>query len=86
MDDNFSNINIIHKDYLADFEKLFLDVITNRTELGDYFLVEIKNSENILEDENSTHNINVAIASAITAYSRILMSQFKNNLNFKIQK
>jgi len=84
MDDNFSNINIIHKDYLADFEKLFLDVITNRTELGDYFLVEIKNSENILEDENSTHNINVAIASAITAYSRILMSQFKNNLNFNL--
>lgn len=30
-------------------------------------------------DENSSHNINVAIAAAITAYSRIHMSQFKNN-------
>jgi hypothetical protein len=59
MDDNFSNINIIHKDYFADFENKFFD--------------------NILEVDSATHNINVGIASAITAYSRILMTQFKNN-------
>jgi DNA polymerase elongation subunit (family B) len=29
-----------------------------------------------------THNVNVAIAAAITAYARIHMSQFKNNPNF----
>jgi hypothetical protein len=31
-----------------------------------------------------THNVNVAIASAITAYARIHMSQFKNNPNFNL--
>jgi DNA polymerase type B, organellar and viral len=79
MDDNFSEINIIHTDYYSDFESKFFNVIIDKIDLEDYILVEIKNSVNIIEDENSTHNINVGIASAITAYSRILMSQFKNN-------
>lgn len=84
MDDNFSEINIIHKDYLADFENKFFDVITNISELGDYFLVEVKTPDNILEVDSTTHNVNVGIASAITAYSRILMSQFKNNLKINL--
>jgi len=79
MDDNFSEVNIIHKDYIADFENKFLENIITKTELEDYYLVEIKNNEEIVENENSTHNINVGIASAITAYSRILMTIFKNN-------
>ena len=79
MNDNFSEINIIHKDYYPDFENKYFNVIIDKIDLEDYILVEIKNSDNIIEDENSTHNINVGIASAITAYSRILMSQFKNN-------
>jgi hypothetical protein len=79
MDDNFSEINIIHKDYLADFESKFFEVITNKSELDDYFLVEVKTPDNMLEVDSSTHNINVGVASAITAYSRILMTQFKNN-------
>jgi hypothetical protein len=29
-------------------------------------------------------NINIAIASAITSYSRIHMSQFKNNSNYRL--
>jgi hypothetical protein len=84
MEDNFSEINIIHKDYLADFESKYFDVITSKSELDDYFLVEIKSLDNLLEIEETTHNINVGIASAITAYSRILMSQFKNNLNINL--
>jgi DNA polymerase type B, organellar and viral len=84
MDDNFSEINIIHKDYISDFENKFFDVIIAKTELEDYFLIEIKNNGNIVEAEESTHNINVAIASAITAYSRVHMSQFKNNPDFKL--
>jgi len=79
MDDNFTEVNIIHKDYIADFENKFLENIITKTELEDYYLLEIKNNEEIVEDENSTHNINVGIASAITAYSRILMTIFKNN-------
>jgi DNA polymerase elongation subunit (family B) len=84
MDDNFSEVNIIHKDYISDFENKFFDVITAKTELEDYFLVEIKNIGNIVEAEESTHNINVGIASAITAYSRVHMSQFKNNPDYNL--
>jgi len=84
MDDNFSGINVIHKDYLADFESKFFELITSKTELDDYYLVEVKTPANILEEEDSTHNINVGIASAITAYSRILMTQFKNNLSINL--
>jgi hypothetical protein len=83
MDDNFSEVQIVHKDYLTDFENKFIDVISSRTELGDHFLIETK-SDNIMEDENSTHNINVAVASAVTSYSRIHMSQFKNNKEFNL--
>jgi len=31
-----------------------------------------------------THNTNVALAAAITAYARVHMSQFKNNPDFKL--
>jgi hypothetical protein len=31
-----------------------------------------------------THNVNVGIAAAITAYARIHMSKFKNNPNFNL--
>ena len=84
MDDNFSEVNIIHKDYLPDFENKFFDLIDSKTELDDYVLIEFKNTDIILEDDNSTHNINVAIASAITAYARIHRSQFKNNPNYNL--
>jgi len=86
MDDNFSEVNIIHKDYIIDFENKFFELISGRTELDEHFLVQLKNSENnvIEDDENSTHNINVGIAAAITAYARIHMSQFKNNPEFNL--
>jgi DNA polymerase elongation subunit (family B) len=32
-----------------------------------------------LDNGNEIHNVNIAIASAVTAYARIHMSQFKNN-------
>jgi hypothetical protein len=40
MDDNFSNINIIHKDFYADFENKYLDYILDFIELGEYILVK----------------------------------------------
>ena len=40
--------------------------------------------ENIISDNYSESNINVAIASAITAYARIHMSQFKNRLDYNL--
>jgi hypothetical protein len=40
---------------------------------------------NTMVDGNSeTHNVSVAVASAITAYARIHMSQFKNNPDFTL--
>jgi DNA polymerase type B, organellar and viral len=77
MDDNFPNINIIHKDYYADFENKYLDNIIDKVDLGDYWLVFYisNNSGNDL----GSHNVSIAISAAISAYSRIHMSYFKNN-------
>jgi DNA polymerase type B, organellar and viral len=84
MDDNFSEINIIHKDYYADFENKFMDNITDIIDLGDYKLVTHNIAENLNDNDDSTHNVSVGIASAITAYARIHMSQFKNNPDFNL--
>src|ERR1700720_497978 len=81
MDDNFSEINIIHKDYLADFENKFLEQIVEKIDLGEYVLIFYNKLNEINTENNSTHNVSIAIAAAITAYSRIHMSQFKNNPN-----
>jgi hypothetical protein len=81
MDDNFQEINIIHKDYFGDFENKNFNNISNTQDIGNYKLVTHK--QNIDQDENEelTHNTSIAIACAITAYSRIHMTQFKNNPN-----
>lgn len=79
MDDNFTEVNIIHKDFYPDFENKFLDVILEIQDLGDYKLVTYKLDVNDIIEEESTHNVSIGIAAAITAYSRIHMSQFKNN-------
>jgi len=36
MDDNFDNINVIHKDYYSDFENKYIDQITEKIELDNY--------------------------------------------------
>jgi hypothetical protein len=76
MEDNFPEIKTIHKDYYADFENKFFNSIIKTTEIDDFILVEY---ENIDDNEDNSHNISIPIASAITAYSRIYMTQFKNN-------
>nr|YP_009487185.1 hypothetical protein [Russula compacta]AWB36087.1 hypothetical protein [Russula compacta] len=82
MDDNFINVDLIHKDYFADFEAKFLDNIKNIENFDEYKLVQYKFEE--IENQDSTHNISIGIAAAITAYSRIHMSFFKNNPNFNL--
>jgi hypothetical protein len=83
MDDNFNKIIIIHKDYLGDFENKFIDNITDKIELDDYIIVFYRASDGVIEDKGE-HNVSVGIAAAITAYSRIHMSQFKNNLDINL--
>jgi len=84
MDDNFTEVNIIHKDYYSDFENKYFDDIIDREDLGDYKLITIKASESQIETDESTHNVSIGIAAAITGYARIHMSQFKNNLDFNL--
>jgi DNA polymerase elongation subunit (family B) len=84
MDDNFIEVNVIHKDYFADFENKFFDYIIDSKILGDYYLVRYSNTDNQLENEGLTHNVSIGIAAAITAYARIHMTQFKNNLDFNL--
>jgi DNA polymerase type B, organellar and viral len=79
MDDNFVNINVIHKDYFNDFENKFLDQIVDKIDLGDHVLFFFNKLNETNENDNSTHNVSISIAAAITAYARIHMSQFKNN-------
>jgi len=75
MDDNFNEINIFKKDYYPDFENKYLDNIIKSTEIDDYIMVEFENTEKESNDSATC----VAIAAAITAYSRIHMTLFKNN-------
>jgi hypothetical protein len=84
MDDNFTNINVIHKDYLGDFENKFIETISEKVDLGDYVLIFFNKLDFVNEDDQSTHNVSIGVAAAITAYARIHMSQFKNNPNFKL--
>jgi hypothetical protein len=84
MDDNFNEWIIIDKDLLRDFldnmteENEILDII----DLDNKLLIQYKDLTN--RPQSNDHNINIAIASAITSYSRIHMSQFKNNSNYKL--
>ena len=78
----FPDINIIHKDYYADFENKYLDNIIEKIELDDYWLVFY--TSNNSTDDLGTHNVSIGIAAAISAYSRIHMSYFKNNPDINI--
>jgi DNA polymerase type B, organellar and viral len=78
--DNFKEFKIwynIHNEDIIKFEELGNKIIVQ-------YKSEDKNQKTMLYGTLETHNISIAIASAITAYARIHMSQFKNNPNFKL--
>jgi hypothetical protein len=82
MDDSFSEWNIIDKNLLDSFiDNKTIDIL-DIIDLDNKIMIQYKSSENINSDGD--HNINIAIASAITSYSRIHMSQFKNHPNYKL--
>ena len=87
MDDDFTFTYIMSKKDYSNFEKLdgATDSIIDVVEIGDNYLVQYKNPQaeldTLLDNGSENHNVNIAIASAITAYARIHMSQFKNNPN-----
>jgi DNA polymerase elongation subunit (family B) len=61
----------------------YKDGIKDIVDLGDNFLLQYNDTKEefntLLDNGRETHNINIAIAAAVTAYARIYMSQFKNN-------
>jgi len=89
MIDSFHDITIFDskKSYLK-FEKSNADDILNVIELGDKILImhrsEEKDLQTMLYGNLENHNVCIAVASAITAYARIHMSQFKNNLDYNL--
>jgi len=88
MNDNFIYSEIMNKEDYNKFENLdnakesIIDII----DLGGNYLVQIKNPKvelnTQLDNGSETHNVNVAVASAISAYARIHMSQFKNDPDY----
>jgi hypothetical protein len=74
---NISQILELHKSDI-------LDLI----EIDNYIMIIFKDITNLEYNDKLDlfhgTEVNVAIASAITAYARILMSQFKNNNDFKL--
>jgi DNA polymerase type B, organellar and viral len=85
MNDSFSEISIMDQKSYQKFENNHAQDIISWLGLDDKVLVEHRNKSkdiNTLLDSGKgyeTHNTNIAIAAAITAYARIVMSQFKNN-------
>lgn len=75
--------DIFHKNDADKFIDLNPENVKNIIELGDYLIIQ---SQQLVEEDNESeiNNVNVAVASAITAYARIHMSQFKNNLDYKL--
>jgi hypothetical protein len=84
-DDLFTYTEIINKKDYPKFESMegIKESIKDIIDLGDNYLIELKNPQvklkTFLENGSEVHNVNISIASAVTAYARIYMSQFKNN-------
>ncbi len=88
MDDNFNNIIILDKNSGIKYIDKYIDSIKEIIDLGESLLIMTQNNINNintkLDNATENHNINIAIASAISSYSRIHMSQFKNNNDYKL--
>jgi hypothetical protein len=89
MIDSFPTIEILDKNKLFKFIEGFKnDEIQSCVELGNKVMVIFRTHQTdintMLDGIKQTHNVSISIASAITAYARIHMSQFKNNPDFKL--
>jgi hypothetical protein len=88
MIDSFPNIDIMDVSDFIKFEELFSDDIIDFVQLDNKIMViyrsNQKNINTLLDGHKESHNVSIAIASAITAYARIHMSQFKNNSDYNL--
>jgi hypothetical protein len=89
MNDTFPNITIFKTfNSFKNWFNIHNEDVINFIELGDKVLVlhrsELLDQKTELYGYLETHNVSIVIASCITAYARIHMSQFKNNPDFKL--
>ena len=88
MDYNFKNIEILPNNSADKYINKFIDHIVDIIDLGDSKIIItnniINNINTQLDNASENHNINIAIASAITSYARIHMTQFKNNKDYNL--
>ena len=75
MDTSFGETSVVSKSKYPKFEDKYADGITDILDLGESFLVQYrdkaKDEKTIVHGLYETHNSNIAVASAITAYGRI---------------
>lgn len=91
MDDNFTTTKVYDKTklskILAKASALSLKTISDVFPIGDSHLLVTSSKDNtntMLNSLSENHNINIAIASSITALARVQMSKYKNNPHFKL--
>lgn len=86
MEDSFIKCAITNEKEIIEFSTNTNQEIINIEQLDKNYLIQIKSKILSFSDCNydETHNINIVIASAITAYARINRSQYKNNSNLKL--
>lgn len=82
MDDNFMINDIFSIEDADKFINLNPDNVKNIIELDDYVIVQSQQPEVEDNEYEVVNNVNIAVASAITAYARFHMSQFKNKPNY----
>jgi len=85
MNDDFDILEIVGEKDLLEIESEY--TVSEIKALGvNKYLVSYSNPESKfytnMDGNKETHNVNISIASAVTAYARIHMSQFKNNQSF----
>jgi hypothetical protein len=80
MKDMFDDIVIFEKDDHELFEKN--NNISDLIDIGTHIIAKLKKPIEDIFNKEDYNNVNIAIASAVTSYARIHMSQFKNNPNF----
>ena len=91
MDDSFNNVSIINNkefnNFISKASDKKLKLITDIDNIGDnnkIISIEKDATDTMLDNGSETHNVNIAVASSITALARIEMSKFKNNSNIKL--
>ena len=88
MDYKMENHSFVNKEELTEIiQNKFIELSNPLQIEEDLFLIsflDLKKYENLDIDYFHEYNISVSIASAISSYARIHMSQFKNNKKYKI--